>query len=183
MVNRGMVHDGSWWFMMVHDGSWWFMDVHGFGFATFQLHDRLTSWLPPGSSGFRALRWCLGGTNKWLKAEKQTENSECLIFSNLGKTRQMLFLQTGSTFGLKSNFCERWHGSRSPKRGMAWHQTWSAHMCIKLEKAIISHQHRVHFLLGFCVIFCNCFFAIQGFHPRGQLLFIWRWNCLKMGYP
>lgn len=45
---------------------------------------------------------------------------------------------------------------------MAWHQTWPAQMSIKLEKTVISHQHRI----DWCG-FLN--FRRKGVHPRGKL--------------
>ena len=158
-------------------GSWWFMMVHGFGFATFRLHDRLTSWLPPGSSGFRARRWCLGGTKVALLKKHGKMN---VFFSNLGKTRQMLFLETWSTVGLKSNFCERvWLKITKKRDGMApnmvgthVHQTWKNHHLSPTQG---------WFFLGF-VSSLQINFRKKAFTPEANFK-IWRWNRLKMGYP
>ena len=145
-------------------GSWWFMMVHGFGFATFRLHDRLTSWLPPGSSGFRARRWCLGGTKVALL--KKTRKNECL-FLKLGENTADAFPWNLKHCWTKVKFLRAGLAQDHQKEG--WHGTkHGRHTCASNLKKPSSLTNTGLIFLGFCVIFANKF-SQKGFHPRGQL--------------
>ena len=148
MVNRGMVHDGSWWFMA--------LGLPPSDFMTGWLHDCLRALL---ASGLDVGAWVVP---KWLCWKKHGKMN--VFFSNLGKTRQMLFLETWSTVGLKSNFCERvWLKITKKRDGMAPNMACASNL---KKPSSLTNTGLIFF--GFCVIFANKF-SQKGFHPRGQL--------------
>jgi hypothetical protein len=155
-------------------GSWWFMalGLPPSDFMTGWLHDCLRALL---ASGLDVGAWVVP---KWLCWKKHGKMN--VFFSNLGKTRQMLFLETWSTVGLKSNFCERvWLKITKKRDGMApnmvgthVHQTWKNHHLSPTQG---------WFFLGF-VSSLQINFRKKAFTQEANFK-IWRWNRLKMGYP
>ena len=158
-------------------GSWWFMMVHGFGFATFWLHDRLTSWLPPGSSGFQARRWCLGGTKVALL--KKTRKNECL-FLKLGENTADAFPWNLKHCWTKVKFLRAGLAQDHQKEG--WYGTkHGRHTCASNLKKPSSLTNTGLIFFGF-VSSLQINFRKKAFTPEANFK-IWRWNRLKMGYP